>query len=245
MKIVIAGANSTIAKSCIKLWAKKGSELFLIGRKSSEMQAVSEQALKDGAREVSFFELDFLDFSANQNTLKAAINEKFQHIDLVFICYGTLPDQKGSLFDVNLLVEAVKVNGLSTILVSSFFGELLREQGFGKLAVVSSVAGDRGRSSNYIYGASKSLVSTFLSGMLQDLHSSGVSVLDIKPGFIDTKMTRNFNKSMIWISPDRAAKDICKSINKNKSVIYIPWFWRYIMMIIRNLPNFIFKRLKI
>jgi hypothetical protein len=107
------------------------------------------------------------------------------------------------------------------------------------------VAGDRGRQSNYVYGAAKSMVSTFLQGLRNRLNGRGVHVLDIKPGFVDTPMTAEFKKGALWATPDQVAKAIVRAIKKRQNTLYTPFFWAGIMWIIRMIPEFIFKKLKL
>jgi short-subunit dehydrogenase len=115
----------------------------------------------------------------------------------------------------------------------------------GSIAVISSVAGDRGRASNYLYGSAKAAVSTFLSGMRQRLEKRGVNVLTVKPGFVDTPMTRDFKKSALWAKPEEVARGIVRAIDRRKAVVYLPWFWSIIMLIIKHVPEFMFKRTKL
>jgi short-subunit dehydrogenase len=118
-------------------------------------------------------------------------------------------------------------------------------QGHGAIAVIGSVAGDRGRASNYVYGTAKAGLAAFTQGLRQRLSKSNVQVLLIKPGFVDTPMTQEFKKGFLWASPDQVAKDICRAVEKRKNVLYTPWFWALIMLIIQHIPESIFKRLKL
>jgi short-subunit dehydrogenase len=111
--------------------------------------------------------------------------------------------------------------------------------------VISSAAGDRGRQSNYVYGAAKGAVSIFMQGLRNRLHSSGVRVLTIKPGFVDTPMTAAFSKGVLWARPQQVARGIYKAIEKKKDIVYLPWFWSPIMRVIRGVPEAIFKRLRL
>jgi short-subunit dehydrogenase len=121
----------------------------------------------------------------------------------------------------------------------------LEAQQHGTLAVISSVAGDRGRQSNYLYGAAKAAVSTFSSGLRQRLAKSGIDVVTIKPGFVDTPMTQNLKKGALWATPDNVARGIVSAIDRRRSVVYLPWFWSVIMLAIKHIPEPIFKRIKL
>jgi decaprenylphospho-beta-D-erythro-pentofuranosid-2-ulose 2-reductase len=122
---------------------------------------------------------------------------------------------------------------------------MFEQQKSGTLAVISSVAGDRGRQSNYVYGAAKGMVNIFAQGLRNRLFKSGVNVLTIKPGFVDTPMTAGFRKGFLWATPERVARDIVKAIAGRESEVYTPVFWRALMIPIRLLPEWLFKRLSL
>ena len=115
----------------------------------------------------------------------------------------------------------------------------------GSICVIGSVAGDRGRSSNYIYGSAKAGLAAFTQGLRQRLSKFNIDILLVKPGFVDTPMTQEFKKGFLWASPERVARDICSAIDKRKSTLYTPWFWGWIMLVIKHIPESIFKKLKL
>jgi len=137
----------------------------------------------------------------------------------------------------------ITTNGTSVISLMTLAGEQLAQQGQGAIAVISSVAGDRGRQSNYVYGSAKALVSAFASGLRQRLAKKGVHVITIKPGFVDTPMTAHLKKGALWAKPDQVARDISRAIDKGQSIVYTPGFWRFIMLIIKHIPEFIFVKI--
>jgi short-subunit dehydrogenase len=138
------------------------------------------------------------------------------------------------------------INAVSTLALLTLLANRLEAQKHGTLAVISSVAGDRGRQSNYVYGAAKAAVTTFLGGLRQRLVKSGVAVLTIKPGFVDTPMTATIaNKGALWAQPDRVAVGIVQAIDRRRNIVYLPWFWRWIMLVIRHIPEALFKHLKL
>ena len=138
------------------------------------------------------------------------------------------------------------INAISTMALLTLLANRFKAQGHGTLAVISSVAGDRGRQSNYVYGSAKAAVSTFLGGLRQRLARANVQVLTIKPGFVDTPMTAGIaNKGALWAQPDRIAAGIVRAIDRGRSVVYLPWFWELIMLVIKHIPEPIFKRLKL
>jgi short-subunit dehydrogenase len=136
------------------------------------------------------------------------------------------------------------VNAISAMQVMDEAATLFEQQGYGHIVAIGSVAGDRGRATNYAYGTAKGALEIFISGLRQRLHKSGVKVLLVKPGFVDTPMTAAFEKGPLWATPERVARDIVRAMEKGKSVIYTPWWWRWIMLVIRHIPEPIFVRLR-
>ena len=168
-----------------------------------------------------------------------------QRVDLFFVCYGMLPDQQQCEQSAAHLFASFKINVMSMIGWVSLAANYLEHEGQGTLAVVTSVAGDRGRRSNYIYGAAKGALSIFLQGVRLRLQHPKIQVLTIKPSLVDTPMTKDFNKGILWASPEYVGQKIVAAIEKKRSVVYIPAFWRGIMLILQLIPECIFKRLKI
>jgi short-subunit dehydrogenase len=161
------------------------------------------------------------------------------------IAHGTLPDQQLTQRSVELTMKELSTNALSTISLLTLVANVFESQKSGAIAVITSVAGDRGRQSNYIYGSAKAMVTTFLSGLRQRLTPQGIAVITIKPGFVDTPMTKEFKKGLLWAQPQQVAKSIVKACEKGSSVIYTPSFWALIMLIIKIIPERIFQKLKI
>ncbi len=165
-------------------------------------------------------------------------------LDAVIFAAGQLPDQAQVNADFDLLRRTLEVNAISAMLVLNEAAAYFEHQGHGQLVAIGSVAGDRGRATNYAYGAAKGALEIFMSGLRQRLHKSGVQVLLVKPGFVDTPMTADFPKGPLWASPQRVAEDIVRAMEKGRSVIYTPWFWRWIMLVIRHIPERLFVRLR-
>lgn len=243
-KILVIGATSSIAQATSKIWATEGAELFLVGRNAEQLDVISKDMKIRGASKALIYPMDANDFDLHLPMLNAAF-ESLQNIDVVLIAHGTLSDQKKCEQLVGLTINEIKTNGLSVIALLTQLAIRLESQGSGTIAVLSSVAGDRGRQSNYVYGSAKSMVSTFLSGLRQRLNKSGVNILTVKPGFVDTPMTASIKKGVAWVTPDRVAQDIHKAILRKKSVLYTPQFWLYIMLVVNHIPEMIFKKLKI
>ncbi|HDS0949476.1 TPA: SDR family oxidoreductase [Stenotrophomonas maltophilia] len=241
-KILIIGATSAIAESVARLYASRAAALYLVGRSAAKLDAIAADLRVRGAKHVDTGVLDVNDVSAHDVLLDNAW-AALGGIDTVLVAHGTLPDQAACDASVDLSLREFATNGTSTIALAAALAQRL--QSGASLAVISSVAGDRGRASNYLYGSAKAAVTAYLSGLGQRLRPAGVNVLVIKPGFVDTPMTAAFKKGALWATPDKVAAGILKAIGKRKAVAYLPGFWWAIMMIIKNIPEFVFRRIKL
>ena len=243
-KVLIIGATSAIAQEVAKLYAEVGSQLFLVARNTDKLEQVARDLSVRGASATDSLSLDLAEIDQHEDLLTRA--DKFLGgIDIVLIAHGTLPDQKTCEASLNHTMQELQINLLSTISLLTLLANYFEKQGSGCLAVISSVAGDRGRQSNYVYGAAKGGLSIFLQGLRNRLSKAGVCVLTIKPGFVITPMTAEFKKGVLWAQPKQIAEAIVSAIRKRKNVVYVPWFWRWIMFIIRNIPENIFKRMSL
>lgn len=242
MNIVILGATSAIAQSVTRLYVADDVNYILVARNKDKLDIVTQDLLAVGANSVDNYILDFDDHEKQLEFIKYLESKKIE-IDLVLFAYGILYEQNECEQDINKTLEQINSNYNSVILLLTQLSPLLEKNNKGCIAVITSVAGDRGRKSNFIYGSAKAGVSTYLEGLRYKLFESGVSVITLKPGFIDTPMTKNCKKGLLWVSADVAAKYIVKAIRQKKSVAYIPPFWFWIMLIIRLIPNFIFRKL--
>jgi len=242
--ILIIGATSAIAKATLRLYAEQKHNLFLVARDEMLLQNIAEDAKIRGANQVETYALDLTQLDQHTSLIET-IYQSYPQVDIVLIAHGTLPNQPACEKDVEQTLHEIQINGLSTISLLTLLANRFESQKSGSIAVITSVAGDRGRQSNYVYGAAKSLVSTFLQGLRNRLNDNNVQVLDIKPGFVDTPMTAEFKKGALWAKPEQIAASIIKAINSNKNTLYTPWFWWVIMFIIRSVPEFIFKKLKL
>jgi decaprenylphospho-beta-D-erythro-pentofuranosid-2-ulose 2-reductase len=166
-------------------------------------------------------------------------------LDAALIAHGTLSDQKACESSTDRLLDELQTNAISVMVLCTHLANRFETQNRGVIAVISSVAGDRGRRSNYVYGSAKAAVTAFTSGLRQRLLPKGVHVVTIKPGFVDTPMTAAFKKGLLWASPASVAKDIARAMINGSPVIYTPRFWRPIMWIVRSIPEFLFRRLKL
>jgi decaprenylphospho-beta-D-erythro-pentofuranosid-2-ulose 2-reductase len=244
LNVLIIGATSAIAEATARRYAARGARLFLVARDTARLADIAADLRVRGAVDVGEAMLDVSRFDAHASVLDQAW-EQLGSVDVVLIAHGTLPNQGACEQSVETALAGFTTNGTATIALMTALAPRLEAQGCGVLAVISSVAGDRGRQSNYLYGAAKSAVSTFASGLRQRLAKVGVSVVTIKPGFVDTPMTRDFRKGALWATPDGVARGIVRAADRGSSMVYLPWFWWPIMLIIRHIPEFIFKRIKL
>lgn len=242
--VLVIGATSAIAQACARRYAAAGASLFLTGRDATRLQVLADDLRVRGAASVASALLDVREHARHAEVIDAAWRE-LGKVDVVLVAHGTLPDQARCEADADYAVEQFGINATSTIALLTPLAARLQAQRSGTLAVISSVAGDRGRASNYLYGSAKASVSAFLGGLRQRLSREGVDVLTIKPGFVDTPMTSAFPKGPLWASPDAVAGGILRAIKARRSIVYLPWFWWGIMAVIRAIPEFVFRRIKL
>ena len=240
MNILIFGATSAIAEAVAACYATAENRFFLIARNSEKLAALCERLSGAGAIETA--QVDLARLEDHPGLIEAAFNW-LQTVDLVLIAHGTLPDQARCEQDVEAALEALNVNGLSPISLLTELAPRMREQAHGTIAVITSVAGDRGRPSNYVYGSAKAMVSAFLQGLRGKLHGAGVHVIDIRPGLVDSPMTAHLPKGPLFATPNRVAGGIVNAVARKRHTVYVPGWWRIIMEIVRWLPDSIFKRL--
>ena len=243
-RILVIGATSAIAEAAARQWAARGDALFLVGRKRQRLDDIAADLKVRGARQTGVFVMDATDVAAHAAMLEAAVVE-LGGLDVALIAHGTLPDQKACEASVELSLREIDANGLSVIALCTRLANHFEAQGSGSIAVISSVAGDRGRQSNYVYGAAKGMVTRFLQGLRNRLAKKGVQVLTIKPGFVDTPMTAAFPKGALWAQPADVARGILAAVDRGRDEVYLPGFWRLIMLVIRHIPEAIFKKLSL
>ncbi len=247
--IAIFGATSDIAVAVARLYAEAKWSIVLIGRNEAALAGTRADLLVRGAPEVVVQTADFVNLPALGQVADTAC-DALGGLDVAFLAYGTLPDQAACEADAALAEAALVINFTSPVLL---LGELARRftsqaaaGRIGTLAAISSVAGDRGRMSNHIYGAAKGGLQRYLQGLRHRLHATGIAVIDIRPGFVSTKMTAHVKQGgPLWATPDQVAKDITNAIAVRGGVLYTPWFWRGVMLIIRAVPSFVFHRTKL
>jgi short-subunit dehydrogenase len=241
--VLILGATSVIARATAAAFAVRGDALYLASRDMDELQRIAaDLRLRYGAQvQYGVFDAELTD------THEAFFQSVVQHMpDLsgVVLAFGYMGDQQAARdFKAGAKVIASNFTGAASILslCADHFEPLQR----GFIIGISSVAGDRGRQSNYVYGAAKGALSLYLQGLRNRLFASGVRVITIKPGFVDTAMTFGLPGLFLVASPQQIGERIVRALGRSADVVYLPWFWRYIMLIIKHIPETIFKRLKL
>jgi short-subunit dehydrogenase len=244
-KIVVLGATSEIAQHAQRILAHQGKELLLVARSTDRLRSVAADLRARGAKRVVEYTADLADISQHVPLVLFA-EENFPGFDCVLLAYGSMQPQDKCRHSANLSLREWQTNFTSAGSLLTLFADIFEPRGAGCLAVISSVAGDRGRGSNYVYGASKAGLNAFLSGLRARLHRSKVRVLTIKPGPVKTPMTSDMPQRRLFVGPERVAADICESLTSgHQETLYTPSYWRYIMGAINLVPERLFKRLPI
>lgn len=241
-KILIIGASSAIAQAAAKIWAQQGAQLFLIGRDVQKLAIIATDLQIRGASNVGYTTANLTDLSQHQILIKQAI-AALGKIDIALLAHGTLPHQKICQTNISALQDAFSTNLISSASLLTLLAQQFEQQQAGCLAAITSVAADRGRKNSYVYCAAKAGLSVFLEGLSYRLAASHVSVLDIKPGPVATPMTAHLNENFLWTNADHVAKKIISAIHRKKRCIYVPGYWRWIMLLIKAIPAYLYEKL--
>jgi short-subunit dehydrogenase len=247
LNIAIFGATSAIATACARRWAAQGHSVVLVGRDGGRLEMLLQdmEARKANGQQVAAVQADLADLAAHPQLVERVFSA-LGALDVVLVAHGTLSVQSACEDSVDLTMREINVNALSPISIVTLVAKRFENAGAGLIAVISSVAGDRGRQSNYVYGAAKGMLSIFLEGLRNRLASKGVAVLTVKPGFVDTPMTAHIGgKGRLWASADQIAAGIVRAVERRQDVVYLPGFWRPVMFVIRHIPERVFKRLRL
>lgn len=241
--VLILGATSAIARATAAAFAARGAALYLASRDLDELRRIAADLRLRYGVEVRYGLFDAEATESHEAFMQSVI-EAMHGITGVVLAFGYLGDQQAARdFKVGTKVISANFTGAASILghCANYFEPLKR----GFIIGISSVAGDRGRQSNYVYGAAKGALSLYLQGLRNRLFASGVRVITIKPGFVDTAMTYGLPGLFLVASPHAIGERIVAALGKSSDVVYLPWFWRYIMLIIKHIPEPIFKRMKL
>lgn len=243
-RVAVFGATADMGASFVALCAQKGASLYLVGRNEGALERLAADARVRGG-DVHHEAFDFSDLVGIHSLVERA-TQTLGGIDVAAIFYGVLSDNGACERDVLELERQIRVNFVSPAALLSELATVMKaEKRRGVLAAVTSVAGDRGRASNYVYGSGKAGLSAFCSGLGQALAPHGIAVVEVRPGFVATKMTKHLSQGPLFAQPDAVARGIVRAIGRESPVVYLPWFWRLIMGIIVHLPTRLFRRLSL
>lgn len=248
--ILIVGASSEIAMACARYWLhleEGGVRFTLVGRSPVKLRHCADDLMARGADSVDIATLDFEDIGEYVAVFRRICAE-MGRIDIALIAHGSLPVQGECEGDVELTAAEFFINATSVICCLTALGKLMENcsASGSSIAVITSVAGDRGRESNYLYGSAKAAISTFCDGLRIRLAHKNISVTDIRPGMVDTVMTRDLDlPAPLLATPEQVARVIVRAIRAKSSVVYAPRYWSLLMLVIRSIPEFIFGRLRL
>ena len=243
-KILVLGATSGIAEATCRIWAAEGARLFLVARNETKLAAVAADLRTRGASYVDVAVVDLDDVTQHPSLLAHAVNS-LTGMDVAYLAYGILGEQPQAEADFAHAAQILHTNFVAPVSLLTWLANYCVQRHAGVLAVISSVAGDRGRKSNYLYGSSKAGLSAFLGGLRNRVDREGVTVLTIKPGPVKTAMTSGMKGSEKFADVNAVAKSIVSAIAAKKDTLYVPFQWQPIMFVIRNIPERVFKKLNL
>ncbi|MDI3257118.1 MAG: SDR family oxidoreductase [Kyrpidia sp.] len=241
----VLGAASGIARSLAAELARDGYRLVLAGRDGEELTALAGDLRVRYGADVRVRGFDALDEASHRAFVEGCLQDAGGELDGVVLAYGYLGDQRRAERDFAEARRIIETNFTSCVSVLHLFAEYFERRRRGWMCVFSSVAGDRGRQSNYVYGSAKGGLSIYLQGLRNRLAKSGVQVLTVKPGFVDTAMTFGKEGMVLVASPEAVARGVMRALKKGRDVVYVPGFWRWIMAGVRAVPERVFKKLSL
>ncbi|MGA2353822.1 MAG: SDR family oxidoreductase [Terriglobales bacterium] len=242
-KIVVLGATSGIAVEVERLLARQGHELLLIARSPQRLAELRADLLVRGSSNVLTYSADLASIQGHAAVFDF-VRRSLPEYDTVLLAYGSMHDQNDSETSVDILLEELQVNFVSATAILTLFAADLEQRRTGCIAAITSVAGDRGRRSNYVYGSAKGALSLFLQGLRSRLYPAGVRVMTIKPGPVQTSMTDHMRHSARFADPEQVARDIVRALERRSpDILYTPKIWRYVMTAVEHIPETLFKRL--
>jgi decaprenylphospho-beta-D-erythro-pentofuranosid-2-ulose 2-reductase len=242
--ILILGATSSIAQAIASRMAQQGAKLHLAGRDLAELERIGQDLTIRYQVPVSWGAFEAKEYDAHAAFLGKSV-ERLGGLDGVVVALGELGVQEQAQGDFAQAERIIASNYTGAASILTHVANILEKQESGFILGLSSVAGDRGRQSNYIYGSAKGAFHLFLQGLRNRLAKHNVHVLTAKLGFVDTKMTFGKPGMFLVAKPEQVADAVLEALDKNKNIAYIPWFWFWIMLIIRSIPESLFKKLKL
>ncbi len=242
-KILVLGATSAIGGAAARLFAADGDRMYLTGRHPGRLKIVMDDLEARGAR-VEGEAIDLNDVAKHAALVERAAS-RLDGIDIALLAHGVLMPRIESPAEIPPALDAIQTNYGSCVSLLAHIAEPMKAAGRGTIAVVTSVAGDRGRQSNYLYGSTKAAMDAYLSGLRNHLFPSGVHVVTIKPGFVDTPMIAHMKRNPLWASPETVGRAIRKAVLSRQDIVYVPGYWRWILAAVKLVPEPLFKRLKL
>jgi short-subunit dehydrogenase len=243
-RVLVLGATSGIAEACIHLWANRGDHLFLVGRNANRLAAVVADARTRGAGYVDSAVVDLDRTELHADLLAHAINS-LGGLDIAYLALGVLGDQSKAERSFQDAAHIVHTNYTAPVSLLTWLANYCAQRHSGTIAVLSSVAGERGRKSNYVYGSSKAGLTAFVDGLRNRIDREGVRVITIKPGPVRTSMTEGMKGQERFADVNKVAATVVKSIDRGQDIVYVPGQWRLIMSVIRAIPERVFKKLNL
>jgi decaprenylphospho-beta-D-erythro-pentofuranosid-2-ulose 2-reductase len=243
-RVLILGAASGIGRALAAEFASHGYDPILAGRDLAELQLLASDLALRYRVNAQIQSFDILDFAALESSLASCLARAGNSLEGVVLCIGCMVDHETAFADLLETRRMLDTNFTGAALTLQIMAQYFELQRKGFICALSSVAGDRGRQSNYMYGAAKSGLSTYLQGLRNRLYHAGVRVITVKPGFVDTRMTYGRPRLFMVAAPEAVARDIYNAIQKGKDVVYVPWFWQIIMLVVRAVPEGLFKKLR-
>jgi len=243
-KILVLGATSGIAEAVCRIWASQGAQLFLVARNAEKLAAVAADLKTRGAAYVGTAVADLDDTAKHSELLSHAINS-LTGMDIALLAHGILGEQPRAEQDFHHAAQILHTNFVAPVSLLTWLSNYCVQRRSGVLAVISSVAGDRGRKSNYLYGSSKAGLSAFLAGLRNRIDREGVTVMTIKPGPVKTAMTAGMKGSEKFADVNKVAQSIVAAIDKRVDTLYVPLQWAPIMWVVRSIPERFFKKLNL
>jgi len=242
--ILLVGGNSAIGEAIARQLAHGQRRIVITGRDPEQLQATAADLLTRGYAQALWLRFDPSEPQSDPKAVFAEATEQLGELDALIWTAGVMADEADDLRRLEDTDRIMRVNATAAMLMAASAARAFQARGAGTIVALSSVAADRGRATNALYGAAKAALATYLSGLSQAMQGTDIQVLCVKPGLIDTPMTADFAKSPLWSSPQRVARDVERALKNRRHVLRTPWFWSPIMLIIRLLPGFIFRRLR-
>lgn len=245
INVLITGGGSAIAAQTARLWASRGYRIYIVDKDENKARAVANDLKVRGAAEVWSKGLDLSETTHLERLIGQVIKE-MGSIDVLLVAQGYLGEQAVAERQWAVAEKIIMTNFTGAAAIMELVAKGMVERGQGTIAVISSVAGDRGRQSIYVYGAAKGALAIWAAGMRHRLTKEGITVITIKPGYVITPMTDGTDRrGWLWAAPEKVARDIVRAVDRKIFVIYTPWFWRWIMLAIKIIPNTVFNKLRI